>query len=174
MEEVLILSFPGPLCIYWCQSVMFHRLLFLVRTCWGSWWCLRMLAILGCMSVMAYNYQGLGFTYYLERLSSKKRMLLHLKWNLSLLSFTFSFLHIGTLCMMFFHGLHHCHHSLQSKCHHQCQIHFTFLWIFHLFFSGTYHQLRLLQMVVFCICTCQIDKKMSFKYNDFSLSIKLW
>ena len=133
-----------------------------VKTCYGSSWYLRLLESLWLQE--QYVPYGLllvrmDFNTLSGNTVSKKGMLVHLKWHLSWdLHFVSAYLQHSAQCS--YYGVHHCCHSPQAIWQQQFQIHLEVLWIFCPFYSGRYHLLGLLQMVVVYICNYQIDNRM--------------
>ena len=80
-------------------------------------------------------------------------------WSDIYLNFIFNFLDgISVLLVSGLdHDLYHQHHIPLLKCLLQCQIHLVDLWIFCWFFARSCHLLVLLQLVIWGVCTWQID-----------------
>ena len=138
-----------------------HLLLWvMVKTFLGvhyAWKWLQFFFIICGISIKTCSFLRSGCTPSLDISSPVNSILVHLKWHLHVCSFKYSQQHTCIISWGFCHDLFHQHHTLQLKCHLLYQIHLVDLWIFHQFFTGTYHLPAPLQMLVWWICTCLID-----------------
>ena len=110
-------------------------------------------------------------------------MLLHLNRHFPLLRFRFGCLHIHSTPFSTSSQSYPVLQHLQLKRHQQYQRHLTCHCIIHLFPSGTYLPLGQFKMVVLCINTCQMDKKMFLhmmihnlvlNYDSLSYHLSVW
>ena len=133
------------------------------------------------MSVSTWIFLGPMLTPCHEIIASKKGMLVNLSRYLSLLSFRFTACIPRVPFVMSHNGLYPIQ-SLQSKYYQQYQIHLACHCITCLFSSGMYLQQGLLWMVVLCIGTYWIGKKMLLNmtfhlvwdYGSLTLHLLMW